>query len=126
MKGNGKQKKQWMYRTRERYLTCISSPPDGSRACCLFSNEGPLATMKTVFSVAAALLALTAGCNGGNTPSSVQTVGQEKSASTRVLETGAAALQTQPPVAAINAYLDGFHFYSGNMKAQMEAHHFCA
>lgn len=30
------------------------------------------------------------------------------------------------PVQALNVYLDGFHFYNGNMTAQMEAHYFCA
>jgi hypothetical protein len=32
----------------------------------------------------------------------------------------------QPPLRAINTYLDGFHFYSGHLQAQMEAHHYCA
>ncbi|HET8748857.1 MAG TPA: OBAP family protein [Ramlibacter sp.] len=36
------------------------------------------------------------------------------------------ALQDKPPIEAINAYLDGFHFYSGQPKAQVEAHHYCA
>jgi hypothetical protein len=43
-----------------------------------------------------------------------------------VLEAGAAALQNAPPIEAINAYLDGFHFYNGRMSAQMEAHHYCS
>src|SRR5690606_24082850 len=34
--------------------------------------------------------------------------------------------QDKPPIDALNAYLDGFHFYNGAMDAQMEAHHFCA
>jgi hypothetical protein len=68
---------------------------------------------------------LAAGCNGGDTSSKVTPPGADKSASTSVLEAGAAALQTQPPIQAINVYLDGFHFYSGNMQAQMEAHHYC-
>lgn len=45
---------------------------------------------------------------------------------TKVLEAGAAALQDKPPIEAINAYLDGFHFYNGRMNVQMEAHHYCA
>jgi hypothetical protein len=65
------------------------------------------------------------GCNGGDTSSSVQAPGADKSAKTGVLEAGAAAIQTEPPIGAINAYLDGFHFYSGRMQAQMEAHHYC-
>lgn len=43
-----------------------------------------------------------------------------------VLELGAAAVQNRPPIDALNAYLDGFHFYNGNMQGQMEAHHYCA
>lgn len=45
---------------------------------------------------------------------------------TRVLEAGAAALQDKPPIEAINAYLNGFHFYNGRRKVQMEAHHYCS
>jgi hypothetical protein len=35
-------------------------------------------------------------------------------------------LQSRPPIDALNAYLDGFHFYNGHPHAQMEAHHYCA
>ena len=71
------------------------------------------------------LLYLTA-CGGKNTDSNVQSPGAEESAKTKVLEAGAALMQDKPPIDALNAYLDGFHFYSGNMKGQMEAHHYCA
>jgi hypothetical protein len=71
------------------------------------------------------LLCLTA-CGGENTGSNVRSPGAEESAKTQVLEAGAALLQDKPPIAALNAYLDGFHFYNGNMQAQMEAHHYCA
>jgi hypothetical protein len=73
-----------------------------------------------------ALSCCLAACNGGDTRSNVTAPGADKSAKTTALETGAAALQTHPPIGAINAYLDGFHFYSGRMGAQMEAHHYCA
>ena len=66
------------------------------------------------------------GCNGHDTHSNVNAPGTAESAKTDVLEAGAAALQSQPPIRAINAYLDGFHFYSGDMKHQMEAHHYCS
>jgi len=56
----------------------------------------------------------------------VQAPGAEETAKTKVLETGAAVLQDRPPIDAINAYLDGFHFYNGQMKVQMEAHHYCS
>lgn len=35
-------------------------------------------------------------------------------------------MQGHPPIAALNAYLDGFHFYNGHPQAQMEAHHYCS
>lgn len=80
----------------------------------------------SVLSLAVALSWAIAGCNGGDTHSDVKAPGADKSVKTDVLETGAQVLQTQPPIGAINAYLDGFHFYSGHMKGQMEAHHYCA
>jgi hypothetical protein len=73
----------------------------------------------------ASLLCLVA-CGGGNTESRVQSPGAHESAKTQVLEAGAAIMQQKAPIGALNAYLDGFHFYSGNMKGQMEAHHYCA
>ncbi len=65
-------------------------------------------------------------CGGKNTSSYVKSPGAEESAKTRVLETGAAVLQNKAPIDTINVYLDGFHFYNGNMKGQMEAHHYCS
>jgi hypothetical protein len=73
-----------------------------------------------------ALGALLSACGGSNTASGVDAPGAAKSTKTAALEAGAAALQDKPPVDALNAYLDGFHFYSGNMQAQMEAHHYCS
>jgi hypothetical protein len=72
------------------------------------------------------LAAVLAACGDHRSPSNVQAPGADKRASTAVLETGAALLQDKPPAEALNAYLDGFHFYSGRMDAQMEAHHYCA
>src|SRR5918995_6454902 len=71
-------------------------------------------------------LIMLAACKGGDSGSPVAAPGAEKSARTTMLEAGAAALQSMPPLGAINAYLDGFHFYSGRMEQQMEAHHYCA
>jgi hypothetical protein len=65
-------------------------------------------------------------CGGDNTSSNVSAPGAQESAKTQVLETGAAVLQDKPPIEAINAYLNGFHFYNGRMQVQMEAHHYCA
>jgi hypothetical protein len=67
-----------------------------------------------------------AACNGSSTPSNVAAPGESTSAKTKTLEAGAAALQSQAPIRAINAYLDGFHFYSDRPQSQMEAHHYCA
>lgn len=65
------------------------------------------------------------GCGGENTPSNVTSPGASERAKTRVLESGANVMQDRTPLAALNAYLDGFHFYNGNMQGQMEAHHYC-
>ena len=70
-------------------------------------------------------LALLAACGGENTGSKVAAPGAEESAKTKVLAAGAALLQDKAPLKTLDAYLDGFHFYSGNMQGQMEAHHYC-
>ena len=64
-------------------------------------------------------------CGGDNTPSQVQAPGAGESAKTQALEAGADVLQDKEPLEAFNAYLDGFHFASGDMRMQMEAHHYC-
>ncbi|QQD25933.1 OBAP family protein [Pseudomonas simiae] len=74
-----------------------------------------------------ALLApILVACSGNNSPSNVIAPGNTKSPATQSLDAGAALLQSRPPIDALNAYLDGFHFYNGHMNAQMEAHHYCA
>lgn len=73
-----------------------------------------------------ALGALLAACAGNDTRSPVVAPGAQTSAKTQLLETGAALIQSRPPIDALNAYLDGFHFYNGHMAAQMEAHHYCS
>ena len=65
-----------------------------------------------------------AACGGNNTDSNVDAPGDDKSGKTKLLETGAELLQDKSPLKAFNAYLDGFHFYNGNINAQMEAHHY--
>ena len=72
------------------------------------------------------LVSLITACGDGNTPSNVQAPGEEAKAKTKVLETGTALLQGKQPLEALNIYMDGFHFYNGDMKAQMEAHHYCS
>jgi hypothetical protein len=83
--------------------------------------------MKKPARLMASLAALhLAACGGDNTDSKADAPGADTSARTRVLEAGAAALQDHPPIEAINSYLDGFHFTNGDMKDQMEAHHYCS
>ena len=65
-------------------------------------------------------------CSAAETKSPVETPGRPESAKTQLLEAGAATLQSKPPIEAINAYLDGFHFYNGHPDVQMEAHHYCS
>ncbi|GAB3028929.1 OBAP family protein [Spirosoma pulveris] len=65
-------------------------------------------------------------CGGKNTSSNVQSPGSEKTAKTKTLETGADLLQNKAPLNKLNMYLDGFHFYNGQMDSQMEAHHYCS
>ena len=82
---------------------------------------------RMVLTSAMTLLGFTLGACGDNrTESSVQAPGQPETIKTQVLEAGAIALQNKPPVEALNAYLDGFHFYNGRPGVQMEAHHYCS
>ncbi|PKK34999.1 hypothetical protein BWI96_19405 [Siphonobacter sp. SORGH_AS_0500] len=64
-------------------------------------------------------------CGGKNTSSNVESPGKEKTGKDKALEIGADLLQDKKPLKALNMYLNGFHFYNGNMKGQMEAHHYC-
>lgn len=82
-------------------------------------------------SFAAAVLLCTASLLSGcgretDTTSPVASPGAEVTPTTQALEAGAAALQDKAPIEALNAYLDGFHFYNGRPQAQMEGHHYCA
>ena len=55
---------------------------------------------------------------------SVHPVNKE-TAKTKALEAGADLMQDKTPIRTLNAYMDGFHFYNGDLKSQMEAHHYC-
>lgn len=81
--------------------------------------------MQRNLTIATLALALSA-CGGHQTGSDVDAPGREETPVTQALDAGASALQDKPPIEALNAYLDGFHFYNGRMDAQMEAHHYCA
>ncbi|KAA6434097.1 DUF1264 domain-containing protein [Dyadobacter flavalbus] len=64
------------------------------------------------------------GCGGENTESNVKAPGAEKTTKSKVLGAGADLMQDKTPLKKLNTYLDGFHFYNGDMKGQMEAHHY--
>ena len=51
--------------------------------------------------------------------------GSDKSAKTRVLETGAKLLQRNAPLHGFDIYLVGFHPMKEKPEMQMEAHHYC-
>jgi len=70
------------------------------------------------------LLVTFISCGGKNTNSNIDSPGDDKSGKSKALEIGSDLLQSKSPLKKINAYLDGFHFYNGNMNAQMEAHHY--
>ena len=62
--------------------------------------------------------------SGGNGPAA-EPAGRPESVKTNVLETGAAALQTDNPLEPMNVYLVGFHPLKDDPHQQFEAHHFC-
>lgn len=70
------------------------------------------------------IILLLAACGGKNTDSLVEPPGSDKSRKSKALETGSDVLQGKTPLKKFNTYLDGFHFYNGNIDAQMEAHHY--
>jgi hypothetical protein len=76
--------------------------------------------------LAGAIAIWSSACGGGNTESAARAPGAEQEPKTTVLEAGAAVLQDKAPLGQLNAYLDGFHFYSGDLQQQVEAHHYCA
>ncbi len=73
-----------------------------------------------------AFTTLLMSCGGENTPSAVKPPGNDESTKTQALEAGADLLQDKAPLDGFNAYLDGFHFASGDLRMQMEAHHYCS
>lgn len=64
------------------------------------------------------------GCGENNTDSYITAPGRDESVKTQVLEAGAKLVQDRQPLDAVSAYLNGFHFYNGDMDGQMEAHHY--
>jgi hypothetical protein len=81
--------------------------------------------MKAYYLILIAINAtIISSCGGNNTRSNVKEPGRPKDAKSKTLEAGADLIQNKSPLKKFNTYLDGFHFYNGNIKAQMEAHHY--
>src|SRR5690242_1370764 len=74
-------------------------------------------------STVAAILLL-AGCTSEK-KAEVAPAGRQESGTTRTLEAGAKALQSNSPVAGMDIYLVGFHPMKERPERQMEAHHYC-
>jgi hypothetical protein len=58
-------------------------------------------------------------------PGGPAAAGGAHSTQSRLLDAGAAVLQTKAPLNAMNLYLNGFHFYADDMGRPVEAHHYC-
>lgn len=67
---------------------------------------------------------LITGCTTRSKPN-VNPPGDDKTASTKFLETGARVIQGNAPVAGMDLYLVGLHPMKEHPEKQMEAHHFC-
>lgn len=92
-----------------------------------FPGADPRLKSRVAASLVVIASALLLGCEReANTASPVTPPGSPETAKTQALEAGAVVLQNKPPIEAINAYLDGFHFYNGRMGEQMESHHYCS
>ncbi|CAI5976028.1 unnamed protein product [Closterium sp. NIES-65] len=64
---------------------------------------------------------------GGEAASEFSDVpGGAKSVTTRVMETGASAVQQFGPIRQIGQHLCAFHYYANDMSRQVEAHHYCS
>ncbi|WP_234645536.1 OBAP family protein [Dyadobacter sp. CY356] len=70
------------------------------------------------------LVIIVFACGERNTSSNVEAPGDEKTGKDKLLTAGSDVLQSKNPLKKFSTYLDGFHFYNGNINAQMEAHHY--
>jgi hypothetical protein len=64
-------------------------------------------------------------CGGRNTGPQGAAPGDDRTAKTAALESGANVLQSKAPVEKISMYLDGFHPMKDDPSTQMESHHYC-
>jgi hypothetical protein len=74
---------------------------------------------------AAWLALLLGGCIGAAAVLAADPAGHPETTKSRVLEAGAAALQTDAPPDSLDVYLVGFHPLKDDPEHQVEAHHFC-
>ncbi len=84
--------------------------------------------MGTYLCISVLVLAMgVVGCGGGNAPpqGGENAPGNDRTAKTAMLESGANMMQAKAPVEKIAMYLDGFHAAKDDPKMQMEAHHYC-
>lgn len=82
------------------------------------NNNAALALLTLV------IASITIGCDGRER--STDPLGKEKTTKTEVLEAGAALLQKNAPLDAMDVYLVGFHPLKDGPHHQLEAHHICA
>jgi hypothetical protein len=73
----------------------------------------------------AGLVASTVACGGRNTEPQGEEPGEDRTAKTATLETGANLLQSKAPIEKISMYLNGFHAAKHDPTMQMESHHYC-
>ena len=73
------------------------------------------------------LMGSTNACGGRNTdPQGGRTApGEDRTAKTAALETGANLVQSKAPIEKISMYLNGFHAARSDPNMQMESHHYC-
>lgn len=106
-----------------RHLDCKSSPHE----ICGKGNSLLIKGFSKLKSAGAmVIVGLLTACAGNNSTSNVSAPGRDMTPTTKTLDASAGLLQSRPPIDALNSYLDGFHFYNGNIDMQMEAHHYCS
>ncbi|HEX8524025.1 MAG TPA: OBAP family protein [Tepidisphaeraceae bacterium] len=81
--------------------------------------------MKHVLVAAMAVGILLVGCKDDDSKKA-DAPGDAKTPKSHALEMGADMIQSKAPLAAIDMYLNGFHFYADDMGRQVEAHHYCS
>lgn len=71
-------------------------------------------------------LVLMAACGREDPSSQVEPPGSRHMVRPAGLADGASSPLGTAPIEALDVYVDGFHFYNGNVDMQVEAHHYCA